>query len=204
MILQSAGGLLKADVTITSHAGEIVVRKDYRLWQGTALAPLARYLVNREARMLERLGGWSHTPDFKGFDGRYAFYMSHIEGVDLGEARRHNMPVRYGDIQRMVAELHRFHITHNDLRWTNILVRPDGHMVLIDFASAFHAAPGSLLHPIMNRLRRTDIAGTFKFKRKLTGRALTPTEQRLKAAPRWLLLMRKGWKHYLLPRLKKG
>ncbi|REC94565.1 lipopolysaccharide kinase InaA family protein [Kushneria indalinina] len=201
--LQRAGGLLKADVALTTHQGETVVRKDYRLWQRTALAPLARYLMKREARMLQRLSGWAHTPEFKGTDGRYAFYMSRIDGMDLGEARRRSVPVRYSEIQRMVGELHRFHVTHNDLRWTNILVTPEGRLVLIDFASAFHAAPRSPLRPIMNRLRRADMAGTLKFKQKLTGRGLTPTEQRLKTAPRWLSMVRRGWKHQMLPRLKR-
>ncbi|WP_456269365.1 hypothetical protein M1D97_03465 [Kushneria sp. AK178] len=201
--LQHAGGALKAAVVLTTHCGETVVRKDYRLWQHTALAPLARYLMTREARMLERLDGWAHAPDFKGFDGRYAFYMSAIDGVDLGEARRRRMDVRYSDIQRMVGELHRRHVTHNDLRWTNILVDSNGHPVLIDFASAVHATPRSPLRPVMNRLRRTDMAGTLKFKQKLTGRSLTPTEQRLKVTPRWLARLRRGWKHRVLPRLER-
>ncbi|WP_438764503.1 lipopolysaccharide kinase InaA family protein [Kushneria sp. TE3] len=200
--LQQAGGLLKADVILTAHRGETVVCKDYRRWQHTALAPLARYLMKREARMLRHLRDWAHAPDFKGFAGRYAFYMSAVDGMDLGEAYRRSVAVRYGEIQRMMGELHRFDVTHNDLRWTNILVRYDGRLVLIDFASAFHATPRSPLRPVMNRLRRSDMAGTLKFKRRLTGRALTPTEQRLKATPRWLSLLRRGWKHQVLPRLK--
>lgn len=201
--LQRAGGALKADVTLTRYRGETVVCKDYRRWQHTALAPVARYLMTREARMLRRLDGWAHTPDFNGFDGHYAFYMSAIDGLELGEAHRRGVPVRYGEIQRVVGELHHFHITHNDLRWTNIMVASDGRLVLIDMASAFHAAPRRPLHPIMNRLRRTDMAGTLKFKRRLTGRSLTPTEQRLKAAPRWLSLVRRGWKHHILPHLER-
>lgn len=202
-VLQHAGGLLKADVSVVVRDGRRLVCKDYRRWRRTPLAPLAHYLMRREARMLRRLKGWPHAPTFEGFASRHAFYMEYVPGLDLKGALAHGRPVSFAKVVDAIAGLHRHGIVHNDIRGSNILVAEDGRIVIIDFASALYAPKGRPLHPLARRLRRLDIAGTLKFKRRVTGKALTPVERRLEAKPQWFSRLQRGWKKRVLPSLRR-
>ncbi|WP_106476051.1 protein kinase domain-containing protein [Phytohalomonas tamaricis] len=201
-VLQKAGGLLKADVSVVVRHGRMTVCKDYQRWRRTPLAPLAHYLMRREARLLRRLNDWPHSPSFEGFANRYAFFMEYVPGADLKTAVASGQKVSFSKVVDAVAGLHRHDIVHNDIRGSNILVAEDGRIVIIDFASALYAPKGRPLHPLMRRMRRLDIAGTLKFKHRLTGKALTPVERRLKAKPQWFKGLQQGWKKKVLPVLR--
>ena len=71
-------------------------------------------------------------------------------------------------------------VIHNDLRGQdNTLVRPDGRVVLIDFAGAFRFRPGSAWHRLLfRRLSQVDRAAYLKWKRALRPESLTSEEER--------------------------
>jgi len=143
--------------------------------------------LQREYDMLQRLAGIDAVPRLLDrFNvGEHEFIaMEHIEGDALNNAlvRRYplagQMPdeaaladytrwalVVHADIEQAVAEIHDRGVVYNDLHLRNVIVRPDGRPVLIDFevaeelgrnearklGAAGYAAPGDWTGPAVDR-----------------------------------------------------
>lgn len=200
--LQRGEGLLKADVSLTDHAGEFVIRKDYGRYAGTWLALPARLLLRRERRVLERLRDWPHSPRVVGQIGKLALLLEYIPGEVLSEVADLGNPACFVQLMAALASLHRASIVHNDVRGSNVILSR-GRVVLIDFASAIYLPGGRLLRFLTRPLRRSDLAGGLKFKTRLTGEALSPEETALRQKPRWQQSLQRQWKRRWLPRLKQ-
>jgi serine/threonine-protein kinase len=75
-------------------------------------------------------------------DGTPFFVMEYVEGVPLTEyCRRHNCPISdrlrlYKEICEAVLYAHQHAVLHRDLKPTNILVKDDGTVRLLDFGIA--------------------------------------------------------------------
>ena len=83
-------------------------------------------------------------------------------------------------IRGVLDAVHARGVIHNDLRGQdNTLVRPDGRVVLIDFAGAFRFRAGSTWHRLLfRRLSQVDRAAYLKWKRTIRPEAITPEEER--------------------------
>ncbi|WP_162177915.1 kinase [Halotalea alkalilenta] len=202
--LQAAHGFLKAEVRRESYRGDTVVVKDYGVYAGTWLAPAARYLMRREARMLQRLRHWQHAPDFAGYRGRYAFAMASIDGQSINQARASGHLLGFSAVLQVLDGLHRQGIVHNDIRGSNLLIDGDGRLILIDYASAVRIPCRRLLAPLFRRLRCLEIASALKFQKKLNGRPLTATQRRLLVKSCWFDAFQRGWKAVVLPLLRRS
>lgn len=75
-LLKRGERLLEPDVYRTCLNGQQAVVKDYTRYRGTPLSPVARLLVRREARILQRLSGWKHAPALLGTIGGLALAWS--------------------------------------------------------------------------------------------------------------------------------
>jgi nucleotide-binding universal stress UspA family protein len=100
-----------------------------------------------EQMILPRLTG-AHVPRFVaagGFDRRAYLAMERIEGSNLAAVVEQTpLPsARVAEIGACVADaldaLHRQHVVHLDIKPANVMVRPDGTAVLVDFGLARHA-----------------------------------------------------------------
>ncbi|WP_147653806.1 protein kinase domain-containing protein [Vulcaniibacterium gelatinicum] len=192
-LLKRGERLLEPDVYLTALEGRPAVVKDYRRYRWTPLAPLARWLVRREARILRRLQGWRHAPTLLGTVGGLWLAMEFVPGDTLGAhatlATRHV----FEQLQAAVAHLHREGITHNDLHAANVLVS-GGVPVLIDFTAALRL-PGPLRHGALARqLRRGDLKNVAKLRQRLTGDAPDPALAAQLAEPGWVRALRAAWK----------
>lgn len=188
-ILQSAQPFLKAEVRIEKRQNRTVITKDYSHYAGTLWAPIARYLMRREAKVLQKLKGWSHVPDFLGFDGRYAFSMEYVEGRRVNRVEP-SYPAHFVTLLRVVGELHRKGVFHNDLRSTNILVSDQGRLVLIDYGASLILPDWSILSPLRKALRSLNIARIVKLKKQISTQPLTQVQSRLLLARRWFIRVR--------------
>lgn len=136
-----------------SHPGASgpLVMKVPRLGPGEPSASVVSFEV--EQTLLSALRG-PHVPRLvaSGDLARHAYLvMEHVQGRSLQEwAERAPLPA--GEVARLgaalanaVHALHLQHAIHLDLKPSNVLVRPDGEMVLIDFGLAHHAHYPDLL-----------------------------------------------------------
>ena len=153
------------------------VAKDYR-----ACTPLYRWTVGawslrRERSALSRLRGLQGVPEMQGLAGRWILVMTHLQGKDLGKARKwRQTPEFFDELMALVGEMHARGVFHLDLRQRrNVLVRPGRHPAVLDFGSALCLRPGT---PIARFLARIDRSGVLKYKRRANPDSLTRSEAR--------------------------
>src|SRR5579872_114525 len=116
--------------------------------------PAAIVSFEMEQMILPRLSG-IHVPKFVAagaFDKQPHVVMEQIPGVTLYK-RLGELPLPYDEVaeigQRIavaVQDLHRQHVIHHDIKPSNIMFRPSGEAVLLDYGLAFHDQLPDLLH----------------------------------------------------------
>lgn len=200
-LLKRGERLLEPDVYVIDLDGRPAVVKDYGRYRRTPLSPLARLLVRREARVLDRLRGWRHAPALLGTVG-LALGIEFIPGVALGDVALEAGSQVFQQLRGAVASLHAAGITHNDLHPANVLVCGTTP-VLIDFTSAMRTPRWLHWLPLVRELRRSDLANVVKMRQRVTGEAPSAREVELLAPPRWVDAVRHGWKR-LYRRARRG
>ncbi len=175
--------VLKRDVfseTVAGHdaadpSRKLAFRKlDNLPW---ASRPLARWLARREARALTAVQGIAGTPHLYRAD-RSGILRDWTEGTPLQLARPSTRQW-YRDAARLLRDLRRRGISHNDLaKPQNWLVTPDGRAAVIDFQLA-------RVHRRRGRWFRIsgyeDLRHLLKMKRRFAPELLTPTQRRIAA-----------------------
>jgi serine/threonine protein kinase len=188
--------LLKKDVFgQVSVAGSVIIRD-------TRTAPawlrwLARWLLRREACVLLLLDDQEGCPEVLSFDDE-RLTRAYIDGKPMQQARPAGNAAYFRRARRLLAQVHRRSVTHNDLaKEANWLVTPEGYPALIDFQLAKHFAKRTTLFRIA---AREDIRHLLKHKRTYCPELLTKREQNILANPSMLsrIWMSTGKKVYLL------
>lgn len=136
---------------------------------------IGRRLAAREARALRAVAGVAGVPPLLSFDAG-GLLRGWLEGTPLHLARPDD-PAFYRDAFRLLQEIHRRGVTHNDLaKPQNWLMTPDGRAAAIDFQIA-------TISPRRGRgfkLRAyEDLRHLLKQKRRYAAHLLTPTERRV-------------------------
>ena len=182
----SSARILKADtfgrVMLVSGEQGLLVRRE--LDAGPAsLRWLARWLAGREARALAALGTMPATPRLLAFD-RLRLERSFMDGQAMYLAPPHGDLAYFRAARRLLQQLHRRGIVHNDLaKEANWLVQADGSPGLIDFQLAMVGRPRARW---LRLLAREDLRHLLKHKRTYCPQAITPVERRLLKRRSWL------------------
>jgi RIO-like serine/threonine protein kinase len=176
--------LLKADelgrIEIVERDGVRMIRRDIRAARWWARA-FARRAAAREARALARLNGVDGVPPLLGWNGR-ELLRGYIAGQPMQQAQPRE-PAYYRDALRLLAQLHRHGIVHNDLaKEPNWLVRSDGRPALVDFQIAWTRGRRGRLFRL---LAREDLRHLLKHKRTYCVHALSARQQAMLKAPAW-------------------
>jgi len=140
----SRGGWGNADVLLVRHAGRQLVVKDFEPRGRLLGATLGRWLIRREIRAYRALEGVDAVPRLLGVVDPFALVLEYRPGRPLSRALADVLPEGFlAELRAAVATMHARGVVHLDLRHrSNILATPDGHPVLIDFASSLRFAPG--------------------------------------------------------------
>lgn len=164
--------------TISGHLAEdpgrkVVLRKlDGVPWWAR---PIAMFLARREIRGLRAVQGIEGVPELLRVD-REGLLRSWSEGTPLQLARPDD-PDYYRDAKRLLREMRRRGVTHNDIaKPQNWLRAPDGRAAVIDFQLAsVHRRRGKLFRV----MAREDLRHLLKQKRNFAPALLTATEGRM-------------------------
>jgi hypothetical protein len=137
--------------------------------------PIAQRLARREVRALTACRGIAGVPQLIAADRR-AILRSFSDGVPLHLARPAD-PAFYRDAARILRELRRAGVTHNDLaKAQNWLMRPDGRAEVIDFQLArVHRRRGWLYR----QMAYEDFRHLLKQKRRFAPGLLSPRGWRI-------------------------
>ncbi len=142
-------------------------------------APLARWLLRREATALAALDRVDGVPDVLSTD-RHTLLRSYLAGRPLFEAGSANR-LYFRRALRLLRQLHSAGVAHNDLaKEPNVLVRDDGSPAFIDFQLAFHSRRRGALFRLA---AREDLRHLMKHKRTYQPDALTDRQRRLLERP---------------------
>jgi RIO-like serine/threonine protein kinase len=176
--------LLKADelgrIEIVERDGRPCIRRDIRAarWWARAFAHRA---AAREARALAKLDGIDGVPALLAWDGR-ELLRSYISGRPMQQAQPGDRAY-YRDALRLLAQLHRRGIVHNDLaKEPNWLVRADGRPALVDFQIAWTRGKRGRLFRL---LAREDLRHLLKHKRTYCVQALSARQRKMLNTPAW-------------------
>jgi hypothetical protein len=173
--------VLKRDVFSETHKGHLagdpatpVIRRIVTAspWWSR---PLAWILARREIGALRAAGGIAGTPQLIATD-RDGLVRYWSDGVPLHLARP-STPQWYRDAERLLRQLRRAGITHNDLaKPQNWLMRPDGNAAVIDFQLASRHRRRGWLYRLM---AYEDFRHLLKQKRAFAPHLMTPMARRI-------------------------
>jgi RIO-like serine/threonine protein kinase len=167
-------------IVATDSMGKLVIQRDTRTapwWAGW----LARRLAAREARALAAAAAVPGIPRLVAFDGR-TVTRSWIPGLPMFQAQPRQR-VFYREALRLLRQLHRSGIAHNDLaKEPNWLCRDDGAPAIIDFQLA---SVSSRRGRIFRMLAREDLRHLLKHKRTYCPEHLTRRQRHLLEKPAW-------------------
>lgn len=137
--------------------------------------PIANFLARKEVRSLQIVTGITGTPALIRVDHE-GILRSWSEGIPLNLAKP-NTAAFYKDAKRILRDMRRRNITHNDLaKPQNWLMTPDGLASVIDFQLASVHRRKTLLFRIM---AYEDLRHLVKQKRRYAPGLLTASEIRM-------------------------
>jgi len=143
---------------------------------------IGRLQIAIERRAYRHLAGVDGIPRCLGRIDSLALVIEYVDGLPLGMLpdRTGEGLARFAQLARIVAAMHARGVVHWDLRARrNVLIRPDGRLFVVDFASAMYLRPGGLLHRLLfRRMRSPDRSALMKWKEILEAGALTDEETR--------------------------
>ena len=174
--------LLKADelgrIEMIERGGAPMIRRDVGAARWWARG-FARGAAAREARALARLDGVDGVPALIDWNGAQLL-RGYIDGAPMQQSRPCDRAY-YRDALRLLAQLHRRGIVHNDLaKEPNWLVRMDGRPALVDFQLAWTRGRRG---PLFRLLAREDLRHLLKHKRTYCPDGLTPRQLAILATP---------------------
>jgi hypothetical protein len=147
ILRQLAFGGFSAIYLARPEAGGFVVLKESSLPQTDEVQNKAAEMFGREAALLSKLDhpNIAHVRDYFVENGRHYLIMQHIEGIDLGQLVLKSGPQPAETVvnwlRQLATALQYLHeqappIVHRDITPDNLLLKPDGTLMVIDFGAA--------------------------------------------------------------------
>ncbi|MFN0008612.1 MAG: RIO1 family regulatory kinase/ATPase [Planctomycetota bacterium] len=162
---------------VETPGGPVVVKDAHENGLGTRW--LARWLIARERRILERLIEFEGVPHLVGTIRRDAIVLSYVPGQPLDAERfRANPRAIFEQILELTQRLHELGVFHLDLHQRkNLLLDDAGRVHLVDFGAA--VAPGRLALALFGgALRHADRQAAFKYMARFAPEGLSEDEAR--------------------------
>jgi RIO-like serine/threonine protein kinase len=170
--------ILKPAVWKVEAPGGVLVVKDVR-HSLPAMRWIARWLLRREQRVLERLTAVKGVPHLAAAIDRDAIALTWVEGRTLDKWMFRQRPRELIEqLRELTEQMHAAGVFHLDLHQrNNLLVDEAGRLSIVDFGAAI--APGPLARALFGRfLRVTDLHAAHKYLARFTPEELTEEEAR--------------------------
>jgi len=169
---------LKPSVWRVETAGGPLVVKDVRT-SGRTTRWIARWLMGRERRVLERLAPLEGVPHLEAVVDADAIALTCLPGRTLDAETFARRPRELaGQLAELTGRLHALGVFHLDLHQRkNLLVDDGGRLHLVDFGAAL--APGPVVRTLLGPLlRAVDRQAATKYLARFAPDALTEEEAR--------------------------
>ncbi len=204
MAVLKQGEPRKADLLIVGVGDGQVVVKDFAAKTAWVRA-LGRFQIRRECRAYGWLGPRPGLAEFLGRVDAHALALEKVEGEQLAfaESRFRQGERHIARLRALIDDLHASGVFHQDLRGReNVLIRPDGELVLLDLAGALCLKPGGIAYRCLRPLLRlSDESAFLKWKALLTPGRFTAAEERFLRRFRF---WRSLWRFNRKPQARRG
>lgn len=170
-----------ARLALVSVAGTTALLKDFSRssWFWRWFGPV---VVQREVRALRALHALDCVPKLLAVVDRRGYVMEHVEGIPCNSIEHALVDeVCIAAVKRSIEQLHAAGWVHGDLKSLgNMVLRPDGTVCMIDFATAFprEGSLGLARRWAFARAVDIDWLALAKLKRLHTPHLLTEWERR--------------------------
>jgi len=176
-------------VLVVAVPGGSVIVKDFA-GRGRWVRRLGRLQIRREVAAYRWLLGVPGIPAFVGRVDPLALAIERIDGERLAFAALlpEDGPRHVAELRTILDAIHARGVVHNDLRGReNVLLRRDGGLAVVDFASALRLRPGGIAHRLFfRRLVLADEAAFLKWKGLIAPGTYTPADEAfLRRFERW-------------------
>jgi hypothetical protein len=170
LLVLRSGSWLAPDVLLVRAEGGLAVVKDFAARGRAVRATLGRLATRREARAYRQLADHPAVPRLLGCLDSLALAVEHRAGPRFSGRRPWTFSPGFArELRRAVQGLHARGVAHLDLAHrSNLRAAPDGHPVIVDFASAVSLRPGSrAARWLLPWLARLDLRALRKWERRL-------------------------------------
>jgi len=167
----NVGNTRNPDVLLVETGAGVAVVKDFSPRSRWIRGFLGPWLNRREIRAYRALADHSAVPRLLGVLDEMAFVVEYRPGRFLRRRLVGEIgPEFLSELNAAIDGMHERGVVHLDLRHrTNVLLGEDGHPVLIDFASAVCASPGSrIARMLIASLGMVDRYAFSKWRARLT------------------------------------
>ena len=205
------GSRFKSDLVLVDLGDGPMVVKDFAAKPGWVRF-LGRVLIGHECRAyryLEARGPLPCVPRYFGRVDAHALAIERIDGAvplttaaDRFDNRRGHLKSLRAVIDRLLA----VGFGHLDMRARrNVLVRPGGEVVVIDFAGSVWLPPGTIRHRLLGRWLRWTYLVTLRKWRKLLTPGRSSRDEKTALGRFWLWVrMPHRWRSAATPRESSG
>ena len=136
--LHHARNKTKAEVSLVKQNSSSIVFKDYSKSNILIRLFYGRYVIAREIRAYARLEGVPGIPRCFGSEGKDVMLLEHISGQPLSKFKKGTIPESvFIKLKKIITCMHDRGVANGDLHRSNVLLKPDWDVYLIDYASAF-------------------------------------------------------------------
>lgn len=204
-VIQETHSSLKAKVFIATLNGKCVVVKDYSASHPIIRATLCQWLIKREIAAIKRLQEHPGVPKMVGKFGQFGFAIELIEGTTIDNSMLKNKPSLMTQIDQTINTMHRFGVTHNDIRNKNFILDRNEKLYIVDFASAVIRPnqPWPVLEWLYILSRFSDRVKIVRLKQQFNIHTLNSRDKRLLKFVMTLKLLSRFWKNYVYRLMKR-
>ena len=199
VLFRKGRNFTKADIFLWERPGIRLAVKDYFPRPAWVRKTIGRYLVSRECAAYARLRHIRGVPPFAGRIDSFAFALGFVEGLDLSQFRRGEVPAIFFDrLLALLSVIHSAGVAQGDLHHRDVLMDPSGEPVVVDFSTAIlrDARAGVLQRRLFGAACASDRRAALKLKRRHAASALTDEEKMcLDHPPGWYRIGKRlrGW-----------
>lgn len=199
LLLSHGASWMQANVYLIHHGDQKIVIKDFGSSPWLVRRTFCRFALSRETKAIQLLAGYDIAPRYLGRIGDDAYAMEYIEGENFQYKKHVKNIDNLLEMEQTIKRMHEAGVAHNDLHGKNIIIKENGKIYFIDFASAVFRDQRSGIFPWLNNqlfyfLAIVDKSKVLKLKNKYDPAVITVQDSKFLLIKKIISFFTRLWK----------